>query len=325
MFSLLVVAAGCASSASGPAPAPDAAAAPDAPAAADAAGLAEASAAISDTAAPFDAATACGEGSSGSAWAGWPMVEPRARAYDQDPSAGVVVDRTTSLMWQRRAAPDLLEWADAQAYCRCLALAGHRDWRLPTRIELLTIVDYTRQDPSIDGAVFPDTPVTWFWTASTVANAPVAAWYLSFMDGNTHEGEKTTSYGVRCVRQPVPARQPYRLSADTVTDPNTGLTWQRAVDPTKRDWEGARAHCAGSSLAGGGWRLPTMAELQTLIDEGTTEPAIDGAAFPDTPAEGFWAATPLADMPPYYWFVHFERGVAYNSMSLHEYHVRCVR
>jgi formylglycine-generating enzyme required for sulfatase activity len=302
----------------------DAASAPAAPpAAVDAAPVSpDAGTTSPDAAAP----AACGTGTGGNAWAGWPMIEPRQRRYDLG-TAGVVLDQDTRLMWQRQAAPNELDWDSAGAYCGCLSLGGFDDWRLPTRIELLTIVDYTKQDPSIDETIFPDTPVTWFWTSSTVAEQPLAAWYLSFMDGNTHDAAKEVSYGVRCVRQGNPGRQPYQVSPDgsTVTDPTAKLTWQRALDGKVRSWEEARAHCAQLPLAGGGWRLPTMAELQTLIDESAAEPAIDQKAFPDTPRQGFWCSTPLADQPPYYWFVGFDRGIAYNSMSMHEYNVRCVR
>ena len=48
-------------------------------------------------------------------------------------------------------------------------------------------------------------------------------------------------------------------------DPTSGHTWQ--VTPTGEfmNWSDAKAHCAGLSLDGGGWRLPTIGELRTLI------------------------------------------------------------
>jgi hypothetical protein len=191
-------------------------------------------------------------------------------------------------------------------------------------MELLSIVDYTRAEPSIDPMIFPDTPDTWFWTSSPVAPDPQEAWYLSFMDGNTHEASTDVLYGVRCVRGSTPARPPYVVAAETVQDPGTHLTWQRTIDAMSRSWDQASAYCAGLSVAGGGWRLPTMYELQTLIDETTSAPAIDTTTFPDTPAEGFWASTVLAGMPGY-WFVSFDRGIAYNAVPDHLYRARCVR
>jgi hypothetical protein len=266
---------------------------------------------------------ACAPSGGGSAWAVWRIKAPAAREYDTT-SADVVVATDTTLMWQRRAAPDQLAWEDAKSYCACLRLGGHDDWRLPSRMELLSIVDYTRADPAIDPKVFPETPDTWFWSASPVAADPQEAWYLSFMDGNTHEASTDVMYGVRCVRNDLPARAAYQIGSGTAVDPGTHLTWQQTIDATPRSWDQARAYCDGLALASGGWRLPTMYELQTLIDEKASAPAIDARSFPDTPAEGFWASTPLAGMPGY-WFVSFDRGVAYNAVADHLYRVRCVR
>jgi hypothetical protein len=228
-------------------------------------------------------------------------------------------------MWQRLVNPQQRVWEDAGQYCACLDLGGYDDWRLPSRMELVSLVDYRRQEPTIDVAVFPDTPVTWFWSSSLVAGEPLVAWYLSFMDGNTHEGDRDRTYAARCVRGQVPQRLPYQQSGGTVTDPHTRLTWQQTLDGVVRPRDQARAYCDGLPLAGGGWRLPTMSELQSLIDESIKEPAIDATAFPNTPSEGFWAGTPLAGMPPYYWFVSFDRGIAYNALPDHLYNVRCVR
>ena len=253
--SLLLAVVGCGGSSASP---PGDAAVPDA--AVDSAVAPDAAHLGGDAGAP----TACGVPAAGSAWAVWRLTEPAARQLDTS-VAEVVSEPATGLMWQRKAASEQLGWNDAVSYCSRLQLAGFDDWRLPRRMELLTIVDYRRQEPSIDPAFFPDTPNTWFWTSSLVAGEPHVAWYLAFMDGNTHEGELDRTYGVRCVRGQPPARTPYQVSAGTVLDRDTNLTWQQAPDGTERTWEEARAHCASLPLAGGGWRLPTMAELQSLI------------------------------------------------------------
>ena len=49
------------------------------------------------------------------------------------------------------------------------------------------------------------------------------------------------------------------------TDASAGLTWQ--VNPTENTmtWSAAMTHCQGLSLDGGGWRVPTIGELRSLI------------------------------------------------------------
>ena len=59
------------------------------------------------------------------------------------------------------------------------------------------------------------------------------------------------------------------LGANTVKDNHTGLEWQdnRDAKTVKRDWQGAKGYCQELTLAGyDDWRLPTIKELQSIID-----------------------------------------------------------
>jgi len=251
---------------------------------------------------------------------------PMSASYDTS-NPGVVIDRVTGLMWQRAVSAQTVDWPDATALCGCLGLAGHDDWRVPSRIELVSIVDFNRHDPALDPDAFPDTPTDWFWTSSPLWQGdPPAAWYVAFFDGNTHYADLAVTYHVRCVRGGMAGQQRYMIGGDgTVVDTATRLTWQQRLDGTRRSFAEATAACAALPLAGGGWRLPSMKELQTIVDETRTDPAIDPAAFPETPSEGFWAANPLAGMAQNAWFVTFANGIAYNAVVEHPYSVRCVR
>jgi hypothetical protein len=275
-----------------------------------------------------EAGTSCNDVGPGSAWAAWPMPDPTSTSYDTS-AADVVVDRVTGLMWQRAVGPDSYAWDQAKAYCDCLALGDHDDWRLPTRIELVSIVDFAKGDPAVDGDAFPSSPSDYFWTSSLVAGSSDVAFYLYFFDGNTHSMGKDTTYRARCVRSngsAVGSAPSFTLPGDgTVVDEKTKLTWQRDVDPVVRTWSDAKTYCETLALAGGGFRLPNMKELQTLIDEGAADPAIDAAAFPGTPSESFWASTPLAADASESWFVSFYNGIAYTSVVDRMYRTRCVR
>jgi hypothetical protein len=275
-----------------------------------------------DTAAS-DTVAACIEKASG-AWAAWPLPNPAgtpAQSYDTS-TPGVAVDRVTGLSWQRAILPDNLDWQQAKLACSCLVLGGHDDWRLPSRIELVSLVDFTRQEPALDPVVFPDTPHEWFWSSSVVAGTdPPAAWYVAFFDGDTHYAGLEVPYRVRCVRGAIATAPRFTARPDgTVADATTGLTWQKSIT-SGRTWAEAKTTCAALP----GWRLPDMKELQTIIDEHRSDPAVDPALFPDTPDEGFWAATPLAGTTDAAWFVSFAAGIAYNSRVDHLYNVRCVR
>ena len=92
-----------------------------------------------------------------------------------------------------------------------------------------------------------------------------------------------------------------------------------------RTWAEAKAACAGLALAGGGWRLPSMKELQSLIDDSRSDPAIDPVAFPATPNDPFWTGTPVAASADSAWRVTFASGYTYDSRDFNTYLVRCVR
>jgi hypothetical protein len=111
---------------------------------------------------------------------------------------GTALDRRTGLSWQRcplgtvlddggtprdleddrcvasSGAPQTLSWNQAVTAARRLddgaGFAGHRDWRVPARNELLSIVEARWTEPRILGRVFPVTLPDPF-LASTVYSA----------------------------------------------------------------------------------------------------------------------------------------------------------
>jgi hypothetical protein len=327
---LLVVLSGACSSSTA---APDAGGAADGPLADAAAPGAEAGPLDVPPGDEAGAPVTCGNDAAAPPFATWPLPDPAttgapgSQRYDTS-APDVVVDQVTHLVWQRQLDPRTYDWAGAQAACRCLHLAGQQDWRLPTRIELISIVDSTRHAPSIDGAAFPDTPVEWFWTATALADDPTFAWYLYFDTGFSNFIEKSSTYRVRCVRSPAAAPvslDRYQAAGGTVRDRFTGLTWQQSPDPAVRAWDDSRAYCAALPLAGGGWRLPSMKELQSLVDDRQASPAIDPVAFPDSPGDPFWSGTPVAGTTASAWRVSFEHGYTYDALVTYQYRARCVR
>jgi hypothetical protein len=119
----------------------------------------------------------------------------------------------------------------------------------------------------------------------------------------------------------------------TVYDTRTKLTWQQTIDANSYTQSAAANHCTGSTLAGSGWRLPTRAELLTLIDPTLYDPAVDRTTFPNAPKSGdayttsawFWTATPSAETPGWAWYINFYGGSSNISDVGSSYRVICVR
>jgi hypothetical protein len=139
-------------------------------------------------------------------WDEWPVPNsqvdvtagaPNLESYT-DNGDSTVTDNVTGLMWQQAVPATQYDWADAVAYCTTLTLAGHSDWRLPSVIELVSIVDFGQYNPSITPTYFPSTPSDFFWSA-----APAAGIWCSvnFYDGSTGSGLEVSDHAyVRCVR-----------------------------------------------------------------------------------------------------------------------------
>ena len=117
---------------------------------------------------------------------------------------------------------------------------------------------------------------------------------------------------------------------DTVTDNNTGLTWQQVHAASQMNWTDALTYCNNNTagLPGTGWRLPNAKELFTLVDFTVSGGAkIDLTAFPGTPALNFWSATtyPRSGLQNSAMLVYFYDGKVNSGNKLLSYYVRCVQ
>jgi len=79
---------------------------------------------------------------------------------------------------------------------------GHHDWRLPTRDELLTLIDGHRikSGNGLDRAFFPAAPAGEYWSASTFRMYPQSAWLVDTRTGLDRAEFKREARFVRLVR-----------------------------------------------------------------------------------------------------------------------------
>lgn len=119
-----------------------------------------------------------------------------------------------------------------------------------------------------------------------------------------------------------------------VLDTQTGLIWKRCSEGQK--WTGTtcggkatspnwRAALAIANAAGGGWRLPNVKELVSLVDITRSSPTIDPVAFPATLISSYWSSTPYNDYPDFAWAVGFNFGAVNFWHTDIGYRVRLVR
>jgi hypothetical protein len=146
-------------------------------------------------------------------WVHWPMPNPDAAIapgldaalpnpmhYSVGDAGDPVLDLVTNLQWEP-VAWSATTYLDAEEHCLSLGSG----WRVPTRIELVSLIDFT-QSPTIDGVFgFPagttfDAGTLASWTSSmkTPDAAPTALhWTVSFADGTVASG--VSGQWIRCV------------------------------------------------------------------------------------------------------------------------------
>jgi hypothetical protein len=127
-----------------------------------------------------------------------------------------------------------------------------------------------------------------------------------------------------------PGRYTYTSTSVTVYDTKTKLTWQRTPAATGYTWADAKAYCGSptlsASLGGTGWRLPTLKELQSIVDYSKTSGLrFDEAAFSDGVNAVFWSATQAAGAPTAAWVVLFLSGGTLTGPLDATASARCVR
>jgi hypothetical protein len=137
---------------------------------------------------------------------------------------------------------------------------------------------------------------------------------------------------------------------DTVTDTQTGLMWEKKTTavgsgPTVADvrdvdntytWEYALgdwidrlngrliANATDAGFAGySDWRVPTLAELNTLVD--TSSPSRIQPVFGPTSPGAYWSASRRALGPSMPWYVLFGTGIPVNVGQPFNFYVRAVR
>ena len=101
---------------------------------------------------------------------------------------GTVTDNNSGLMWQEIPTSQDFTYADAQAYCDSLNLAGYDDWRVPTLKELFSIANFSVGWPYIDLDVFS--------LASGEISKDEQYWSCNAYVGVTAEGGENAVFGV---------------------------------------------------------------------------------------------------------------------------------
>ena len=268
-----------------------------------------------------------------------------------NPTVNCVRDNVTGLVWEGKTAADdragsrtfthlgNAQYADTSGYVTSvneIQLCGFSDWRIPTVLELQSLVNYSKNrssgEPVIDSLYFPNTTAASYWSAD-FADANVGQSFdVSFQSGMVSTSPRTPAHArhLRLVRGSMAGGTRFSYSTvaygsdapnNLVNDALTGLQWRRCVEGTQ--WTGSACTGSASSFSHeaalahanqSGWRLPNVKELNSLLDRSVFQaPRTDTTAFPQTPAQYFWSSTPDVYASDYAWSASLGSGVVSSS------------
>jgi hypothetical protein len=114
----------------------------------------------------------------------------------------------------------------------------------------------------------------------------------------------------------------------TWVDPETGLEWQMH-SPGRMNWHKALEYAQSLSLNDkNDWRLPTAAELETLLDRRALFDRIRPIMREEVPFRdilSYWSSTTFAPNTYSAWIVMFDGAYILSYYKTNEYFIRCVR
>lgn len=146
-----------------------------------------------------------GTGQDGEILAGQPWPAPRFTNNGN----GTVTDNLTGLIWLQNAncsatlggifKTTTLSWGDAltwsnnlaNGYCGLTDASTAGQWRLPTRLELASLLDTSKVGPSLPiDHIFTNVESNMYWSSSTVVYDTSTAWIVDFFDAYAYASTK---------------------------------------------------------------------------------------------------------------------------------------
>ena len=110
----------------------------------------------------------------------------------------------------------------------------------------------------------------------------------------------------------------------TVTDRHTGLMWQQETAHSEHTWEEAVKYCKTLKLGGHeDWRLPSIRELQSIVDHSRYDPAIDPVF--SAKSSWYWSSSSYVFITDHAWVVSFHVGLVFHDVKSFPSYVRAVR
>ena len=141
----------------------------------------------------------------------WSNVIPAAKRFVvlADFNNEAVLDRESGLVWEKSPnASPAADWVGAAGTCANKSIASRKGWRLPSVVELSSLIDTTQTNPTLPtGHPFTTAQADNYWTATTYEPDRNIAWGVNFNGGSVSVVLYKNGTGLFgwCVRGPMNA------------------------------------------------------------------------------------------------------------------------
>ena len=274
-------------------------------------------------------------------------VQKNPLSYKAMEGNKTVLDLNTGLLWEKKSSnsQDMnyklqrYTWNEAFLYIEKLnsiGYEGYRDWRLPNKEELRSIIKYDDTVPAVDTEFFEGILPEFYWAKEEYSADNKLAWGIYFAYGCAISFQKTLAFPVIAVRGGYDKRFGESLTGrfvdngdGTITDCVSRLMWVKEESPLLT-LEEALNYCSLIKTADyKDWRLPNIKELATLIDVSYKEGCwFDRTFFPNvvTKPQGFYLSSTTFG-GTFGWGVNFQFGYDgyYADRRNGKYPIRPVR
>jgi hypothetical protein len=115
-----------------------------------------------------------------------------------------VLDRTTQLIWERSPNNNEVTWSTAQMRCGLKTIGGKTGWRLPSFIELMTLIEPSLQKtprvPALPaGHPFHGIKAGFYWTSDASSSEPAEAYTVDLLRADVAPRRKDERHPLWCV------------------------------------------------------------------------------------------------------------------------------